>query len=147
MITNGHNTRINAQLTCFGNVNECKWQWFLCLKLYYCLHSYFLSSFYIQNSLPLINTNTKYYKQIVIFPLKGATFSISVPRQHPAPLVNGIFLPTIALLPLWSGGGESAQSISQNNSNHSIPHSANAIWRDMHQHFKVFYHVIHVLRY
>ena len=60
-----------------------------------------------QNSLPLINinTNTKYCKQIVIFPLKGATFSISVPRQHPAPLVNGIFLPTIAVLPVWSGGG------------------------------------------
>jgi hypothetical protein len=87
------------------------------------LNSYFLSSFYIQNSLPLINTNTKYCKQIVIFPLKGATFSISVPRQHPAPRVNGIFLPTIAVLPLWSGGGggESTQSISQNNSNHSIP--------------------------
>jgi hypothetical protein len=26
-------------------------------------------------------------------------------RQHPAPMVNEIFLPTIAALPLWSGGG------------------------------------------
>jgi hypothetical protein len=104
-----------------------KWQWFLCIKLYYYLYSYFLSSFYIQNSLPLINTNTKYWKQIIIFPLKWATFSISVCRQHPSPLVNEIFLPTIAALPLWTGGGEENKF-----------DSANEIWRDMHQHFKDF---------
>jgi hypothetical protein len=85
-------------------INECKWQWFVSIKLYYYLYSYFLSSFYL-NSLGF-----SWFDLFRIHCL-SLTLTLSIVRrlqsllwreQHfqylfadsiPLPLVNGIFLP------------------------------------------------------